>query len=225
VLHTHVVVELDERLAWLRRAAPALAVQAVDEALVGHSGRARLALERTTAVKYAYLDAPERAGLPLRLYPADTLGQARVFYASPARVQRTLALRGRGWRVVTNFHFGYRERGLCWSRSALPVDDYADYWVARIGRTTAISRDEWRDELDRLISDGIFDATDRPQFDSDFTKTQRPFASPRPSLELTRYWPQDEAGRGDFPRRLRAALSQALEAIGEGATALGAATA
>ena len=116
-------VELDKRLSWLGRTAPALAVQAVDEALVGHSGRARLAFDRTSAVKFAYLDAAEPDGLPLRLYPADTLEQARVFYSSPARVQRTLGLRRRGWRVEPNFHFGYRERGLCWSRSGLTADD------------------------------------------------------------------------------------------------------
>ncbi len=223
-MHTHVVVELDERLSWLGRAAPALAVQAVDEVLVGHSGRARLAFDRTSAVKFAYLDAPELDGLPLRLYPADTLKQARVFYGSPARVQRTLGLQRRGWRVEPNFHFGYRERGLCWSRSALPVDDYVAYWVERIGRTTAISRDEWTEELDRLISDAIFDASDRLQFDVDFTDTERPYASPRPSLELTRYWTQEAGGR-DFAVGLRAALSQALEALGEETTALGAATA
>jgi hypothetical protein len=39
------VVELDGRLSWLGRAAPALAVQAVDEALIGHSRRARLAFD------------------------------------------------------------------------------------------------------------------------------------------------------------------------------------
>jgi hypothetical protein len=217
-------VELDERLSWLGRVAPALAVQAVDEALVGHSARARLAFDRTRAVKFAYLDDPEPDGLPLRLYPADTLEQARVFYASPARVQRTLDLRRRGWRAEPNFHFGYRERGLCWSRSALPADDYVAYWVERIGQTTAISRDDWQAELDRLTSDGIFDAADRPQFDADFTNTERPYASPRPSLELTRYWTQESGGR-DFADGLRAALSQALGALGEQATALGAATA
>jgi hypothetical protein len=111
-------VTLDDRLDSLRLAAPSLEVRQVDEDPRGRPDRARLAFNRTTAVKYAYLDAPEPRGLPLRLYPADTLEQARVFYGSPERAQRTLALSGRGWELEPKFHFGYRERGLCWGTMA-----------------------------------------------------------------------------------------------------------
>jgi hypothetical protein len=118
IVQTLTLVTLHDRLASLRLAAKDLDVRPVDEAPRGRADRARLAFNGTTAVKFAYLDAPEQRGLPLRLYPADTLEQARVFYASPARVQRTLALGRRGWELEPKFHFGYRERGLCWGTMA-----------------------------------------------------------------------------------------------------------
>ena len=213
---------LDERLASLRIAAPSLDVRPVDEALRERPDRARLAFSGTTAVKFAYLDAPEQRGLPLRLYPADTLEQARVFYGGPARVRQTLALSKRGWELEPRFHFGYWERGLCWSRSSLSIDDYVDYWTKRIDQTGAIGRVDWKGELDQLIADGVFDAKDRAQFDADFTGTRRKYASPRPAIELAHFWTPAEAGRPGFPEQLLSALAEALDAIGEQSTALGA---
>ena len=48
--------------------------------------RAQLELPGTRSVRYAYLDAAPGARLALRLYPADTLTQAKVLYRDPARV-------------------------------------------------------------------------------------------------------------------------------------------
>jgi hypothetical protein len=215
-------VTLDERLASLRLAAPSLEVRPVDEALRERPDRARLAFNGTTTVKFAYLDAPEQRGLPLRLYPADTLQQARVFYGSPACVRQTLALSRRGWELEPKFHFGYRERGLCWSGSSLPVDDYVAYWTKRIDQTGAIGRGDWKRELEQLIADGVFDPEDRAQFDADFTNTRRKYASPRPAIELARFWAPGEAGLPGFPEQLRSVLAQALDALGEQSTMLGA---
>lgn len=206
---------LDDRLASLRLAAPRLEVRPVDEALRERPDRARLSFNGTTSVKFAYLDAPERRGVPLRLYPADTLEQARVFYGSPAHVRQTLALRQRGWELEPKFHFGYRERGLCWSRSSLSVDEYAAYWTRRIDQTGAIGRGDWERELEQLIADGVFDPADRAQFDADFTGTRRTYASPRPAVELAHFWSLEEAGRPEFPEQLRSVLAQALNALGE----------
>jgi hypothetical protein len=147
------MVSLADRLSLLQLAAPAASVTAVDDSSGEHIARARLDFINTTAVRYAYLDAPDPKGLPLRLYPADTLEQARIFYRSAARVQRTLALRDHGGQLAPIFHFGFMSRGLCWSRSSLATDDYARYWVERIDETRAINRDEWpRWVLGRPIS-------------------------------------------------------------------------
>jgi hypothetical protein len=212
------VLTLLGRLSLLERAAPGAEIVGIHDQ--GASDRARLALVGTKVVRFAYLDSVEADGLPLRLYPADTLEQARVFYTSPARVQRTLALRRRGWTLEPNFHWGFMERGFCWTSSSLSTEDYVQYWVDRIDGAGAVPRDEWERELGRLIDDGVFSSTDRAQFDADFTNTNRQSAVPRPSLEVARTWPIAEAERRDFPETLRVSLAEALSALGESPDAL-----
>jgi hypothetical protein len=102
------VLTLHRRIALLERAAPGGEIAGIDDQ--GYPDRARLAFRGTDAVKYAYLDSVAAAGLPLRMYPADTLEQARVFYKSPGRVERTLALRERGWILAPHFHWGFMTR-------------------------------------------------------------------------------------------------------------------
>lgn len=207
------MLTLHGRIALLERAVRGGEIVGIDDQ--GYPDRARLEFRGTTAVKYAYLDSPEAGGLPLRMYPADTLEQARALYGSPARVQRTLALGERGWILAPHFHWGFVTRGFCWTTSSLSTDEYARYWVARIDETGAIERSDWERELERLIEDGIFSPSDRAQFHADFTHTKRQSATPRPTLQMVRRWPVVEAEQADFPRMLRAALVDALTALGE----------
>jgi hypothetical protein len=207
------VLTLERRLALLERAVPGGGIECVADQ--GGQDRVRLEFQGTQAVKFAYLDSPDAGGLPLHLYPGDTLEQARSLFSSPARVQRTLALRERGWAVEPHFHWGFMTRGFCWTRSSLSTDDYARYWAERIYDTVAIERADWEHELARLIKDGVFSPTDRAQFRADFTNTNRQVAVPRPTLKLRRLWPVAKAERSDFPSALRGALSEALTALGE----------
>ena len=109
-------------------------------------------------VKFAYLDSePASQGLALRVYPGDTLGQARLLYGTPRRAARLLDLRSQGWDVAPCFHFGYIVKGLTWTRSRIGADDYVRYWVERIADLSEIPREGWERTLDTLIADGIFD--------------------------------------------------------------------
>jgi hypothetical protein len=213
----------DDRYAeLLREAAPGGEVDVVSERF---GVRYRLDLPDTVTVKYAYLDIDLLPGaLPLRLYPADTLEQARLFYADRDRCERVLALRDRGWEIEPNFHFGFMTRGLTWTRSRLTADEYVSYWVDRIESAGAIPRADWDAELARLIEDGIFVANDLEQFRVDFENTERTSASPRPGVSLARRWPAVDAERPGFAQELRASLWEALVALGEPLTALGIAT-
>lgn len=204
---------LAQRVRWLQLVAPAALVRAESDR--GFHDRAQLVLEDTSSVKFAYLDAAEECGLPLRIYPADTLEQARVFYRDPGRVEKTLAIRDSGWEIRPNFHWGFRERGLCWTQSSLTTDEYATYWVDRIDDTREVRRDEWESELDRLIEDGIFSGADRTQFDLDFTQTRRHRAVPRPGIAAVWYFMLGETHESDFAARVRTVLVQALRALGE----------
>jgi hypothetical protein len=153
--------------------------------------------------------------ITLDLYPGDTLEQARELYGDRSRVEHLLALRERGWRLEPNFHFGFMTKGLTWTRSSLSADEYTDYWVKRIDGLGAFPPEDWEQELGRLIADGIFHPADRPQFDADFTNTNRKHATPRPGLRLTQAWPHTHALSEGFAEELREALMQALHALGE----------
>ena len=204
----------DRCLELLSAAAPGLPV--TERRDPWHGAHARAELPKARSVRVAYLFPGSGARLSLALYPADTLEQARVLYADPLRVQRVLELRDQAWHIEPNFHFGSYAKGLTWTRSQLNVDSYAKYWIDRIGSLGAFRRDDWQHELDRLVTDGVFDANDLPQFERDFTATKRPSASPRPGLRLRKSWPLTEAlGDGFAERTLRSALSTALNALGE----------
>lgn len=64
------------------------------------------------------------SAVSLRMYPADTLGQARHFYADPESVQAVLALRSQDWRVEPNFHWGFLAPGYAWAPSPCAVEDW-----------------------------------------------------------------------------------------------------
>src|SRR5262245_58839722 len=212
------MLTLRARLGLLERAVPGGEVAGIDDQ--GGPDRARLLFRGTRTVKFAYLDSVEGDGLPLRLYAGDTLEQAKALFESEARVQHMLALRGRGWVVEPHFHWGFTQRGFCWTRSSLSADEYARYWVDRIDRTGAIKRDEWEPELERLIADGLYSSSDRACFRAHFTDTKRQSAVPRPTLAMTRVWLLAEAESGNFAATLRAGLIEALTALGESADSL-----
>lgn len=199
-------------VALLRAAAPGLRVAAGRDPW--HDEHAVADLPDAEAVQLAYLFS-RNGEIVLSLYPADTLGQARVFYNDDARVKNTLEL-GRGdWTVSPNFHFGFAKKGLTWTTSRLDVRDYTDFWRSRATTLDEIERDEWERELGRLVRAGVFDPGDLGQFARDFTDTDRKKASPRPGLKVSRAWPFEQAREPAFSATLRHALRAALAAFGE----------
>jgi hypothetical protein len=202
----------DDLVERLRSAAPGLRVAAGRDPW--HSEHAVADFPDAEAVQLAYLFNLE-SEIALALYPADTLTQARVFYKDDARVKNTLELGMGGWAVRPNFHWGFREKGLCWTTSRLDLRDYTDYWRARISTLAEIERDEWERELQRLVRDGVFDPADLDEFARHFTDTARKKASPRPGLSVSCAWSLEQALDPEFPSLLRGGLRTALAAFGE----------
>lgn len=165
------------------------------------------------SVKFAFLDESEDGGLVLRIYPADTLAQARIFYGSPSLVQRLLALSE--WKVEPNFHWGFAEKGLCWSAPLLSTQDYVAYWISHIRDLQEVDRPAWSRTIETLIADRIMRPADRVGFDESFTKTNRNAASPRPGLKMTRRWPVAAARQEEFAETLRQALREVVTALGQ----------
>ena len=170
------------------------------------------------AVITAYLEYEDRQ-VKLRMYPADTLQQARVFYDQPNIIERTLMLEQDGWTILPNFHFGFMAKGFGWTTTTLPLAEYLRYWQTNIRNTVQVQRQKWNSYWDELVKAQIAEPADREQFDNDFTNTDRQFASPRPGIQCTFAWHLDEAerldARGQLAKAVKERINQLLEAIGE----------
>jgi hypothetical protein len=172
----------------------------------------------TQKILMAWLGYPsDVSAVSLRMYPADTLGQARHFYADPASVQAVLALRSQDWRVEPNFHWGFMAPGYAWAPSPCAVEDYCAYWVEHIGGSRELARSEWDSYLATLQANRILDASGKEAFEQEFAGSQRQKASPRPGLFCEVTWPLAEAARldarGAFVDAVRHRINEMLAAL------------
>lgn len=159
----------------------------------------------------------DNASVSLKMYPADTLGQARAFYVDITSVNEVLGLRSDGWRVEPNFHWGFTAGGYAWATSALSVDAYCAYWVDRISGTRELPRSDWERYWATLEADGIVLPSDKEAFDREFTGSQRQKTSPRPGLFCEYRWSLSEAthldSRGILVEKVRGRINQLLVAL------------
>jgi hypothetical protein len=173
-----------------------------------------------SSVKLARLeyDSKERL-VTLGMWPADTLEQARSFYARPEAVERVLKVQHEGWGVSPNFHFGFMTTGYCWTDTSMPVAEYMQYWLQRIGDVGQIERQDWDQYWRNLVHERIAKMENRESFDRDFTNTKKRSATPRPGIECTFDWRLNEAerldARGQLTKAVRRRINQLLEALGE----------
>jgi hypothetical protein len=181
-----------------------------------------LDLPGRATVKHTYLDYVESSKhIRLTLYPADTLTQARAFYARPGAPDALLALRERGWGVEANFHFGYMPRGYSWTTADAKLEQYVAYWCERIKTTVAVPRERWEEFWAELVHRQFARTDEKRQFDQEFTNTIRQSAAPRPGLMCSYLWPLSEAERLDDPDRnqlvdaVAKQLNVVLHALGE----------
>ena len=153
----------------------------------------------------------------LMMYPADTLGQARVFYRDPDSVKAVLNLRADGWQVRPNYHWGFAARGYAWCSSPLTVDAYCEYWIKEISNTREIARADWDSYWARLETDGIVDQSGREAFDQELVASLRLKVSARPGLACEFSWPLAETmemdDRGELVGAVRDRINQMLRAL------------
>lgn len=161
--------------------------------------------------------ANDNSAICLRMYPADTLGQARAFYDDSSAVDKVLALQSDDWRVKPNFHWGFMAAGYASSETPLPVEKYCNYWVNQIGATQELSRSEWENYWMKLESAHIVEATGKEKFDAEFTHSHRQKAHPRPGVSCEYTWSLAEAQqldkRGKLVGEVRTRLNQMLAAL------------
>lgn len=153
----------------------------------------------------------------LKMFPADTLGQARAFYRDPDAVKAVLDLRADGWAVQPNFHWGFAARGYAWCSTPLTVEAYCDYWINAIPGAGEVARPDWDSYWARLEADDIVDQSGRAAFDQEMVASQRQKTSPRPGLACEYTWPLHEAKRlderGELVAAVRARINQMLRAL------------
>jgi hypothetical protein len=179
-----------------------------------------LPVEGGRSVKRAFLGSDDwESTIELMMWPGDTLEQAKDLYAEPLHLERLLELRSLGWSVRPNFHFGHMSTGFVWTSTEMAVDDYAAHWIAEIGSTRQVPREEWGGYFDELIRLRIASDANREEFDRAFTNTQRMSATPRPGIRVERTWPFGFAAGLDSKRRfvgeVRDSINTVLGALGE----------
>jgi hypothetical protein len=161
----------------------------------------------------------DRPEVGLAVYPADTLTQAKAFYRRHNALAGVRELRPLpGWHARPNFHFGYFQRGYCWTCNERGLDEYVQLWVRRIEREVAVRREDWDRYWSWLEAERIACPADRSEFDRHFVNSKRPVAVPRPGLALSRRWPLEDAqarsGEDRLRREVRQALDEAVAAFG-----------
>lgn len=186
----------------------------------GPTTKEYLELHDCSTVSRACLEFDEESqSIQLRVYPADTLTQAKAFYTRPRAVSAVLSLRNRDWEVKPNFHFGFMASGCVWTTADAPLEEYVAYWREQIGSTVAINRNDWEALWSDLVQRRFARDEEKVTFDQYFTATNRNSATPRPGLRCFYSWKLSDAKRLDDRNLLVSAvagqLNVVLQALGE----------
>lgn len=195
-------------------------LNAVLDEIAGGPIKGWLELSGRSTVNRAFLEFNESEQLiQLKIYPGDTLTQAKAFYTRPEAVSKVLSLRDGGWEVEPNFHFAFVAKGLVWTNADASPEEYVAYWCKQIKSTGAVPRGEWVRFWKELVAQRFARADEKSEFDLHFTKTRRPTATPRPGLSCFYGWELSEAKVLDdnkqFVEVVAHQLDIVLRALGE----------
>jgi hypothetical protein len=176
---------------------------------------------RQRSVEMIFLDQhPDSGDIRLRIYPGDTLSQAKALYARADAVRGLLSMPG--WKVRPNHHWGFMTSGYCWSHGTIDASDYIEHWIASIGKTGAVPRSAWEEEWARLEKLGIVATKDWPEFERRFVKTKIGKAIPRPGLCCEFRWFLENAimldDSGHFVKTVRNMIDDLLTQLREPGT-------
>jgi len=191
---------------------------------IGQTNGIRLDLGAGESARFALLVYnKEGHTLALCLYPGDTIGQARTFYAPP-HVENTLHLRDLGWELDPNLHLAFMQRNYVWTKVDVGIDEYLSFWLERMpqhGQTSAGDEAKlgFKTAFEDLIRHQLASESDRPAFVKEFMSTARREMNICPGVEVTYSWPLGEAekldNQGFFAEKVCDRLREALAAWGQ----------
>ena len=166
---------------------------------------------------FRYIDRPDKlarrigiwveSGWKLKVYlwPADTVGQARRFYAS---VDRTAFLSLKDWQVEANLHFSIKGTHLVWAKTTLETRKYFDHFSDESsyrGNVDRATLSFWAGQWER---DGVISTNNREEI----TNLRQRLINVIPGFEVSREWDLDEwEPRGS--RALQADIVAALASL------------
>ena len=153
--------------------------------------------------------------LQVKLYPADTVWQARRFYEA---VDKEAFLALKEWEVKPNLHFSFMSKGLIWAETDLETREYLDRFS-----DGSLYGKKCRDELlclakqweyDRLIS-----SEGRREIEAEFNERKRQSLNVIPGFSVSREWDLktviDLEERGELEKYLIDVLATPLATWGE----------
>jgi len=140
---------------------------------------------RHLAVALARLEYDEnKRNVELKMWPADTLQQARIFYRRSEAIERIVILTNDQWDVRPNFHFGFMAAGFCWTTTTLPLAEYVSYWKDNIDSVGQILRQDWGEYWEKLMDAGMVSKQDLESFDNDFHQNSEIHGHPKARTRL-----------------------------------------
>jgi hypothetical protein len=154
--------------------------------------------------------------LEVEFDPGDTSAQARRLYdrCSFADVE---ALQTAGWWIRPNLHLAHMTLNLTRTHPTLPLADYWAFWADHKAWMRQWKRTEFDAAFEFFVASGLAVATDRKQFDDEFTSTKRQAFNLCPGLTMRWQKRLDEAAvldqRGQLENEVQTAVEQAAKAL------------
>jgi len=159
------------------------------------------------AAKVVFVSAEESNGawvIDLALHPGDTVSQSRSLY-SRGEVDEILALTEE-WDCSTNLHFSHMSKNLVYPNTELSLEQYLNFWKEHQEWIRQVKEEQFEELLDLMGSNGLLTETDREEFRSKVTETNRSFVYVCPGISLHYRWGRSEALDLDQNDRLREAV-------------------
>ncbi len=125
------------------------------------------------------------------LWPADTVTQARQFFASVNR-EDFFELGDRGWDVTPNLHFAFMGTHLVWARTELDVRAYFDLFASGKEQARGAPVATVLADLDRWVDTGMVSEEDREEVGRHFLETRRDRVNVIPGFGVSRRWEVSE---------------------------------
>jgi len=167
---------------------------------------------------WVYLGLWDDDSIAVRIYPGNTLRQARKFFERASK-QEFFGLESKGWQIHPYLCFCYMAWGRAAEGTKLSPEEYYDYWAS--GEIRQIRREDngFEDLSRQLRAHRIINARDQRNIRSDFIQTKRGVINACPGFEVIFSWPRADADRLDRDGLLvgavRARANEALRTWGQ----------